>query len=66
MSCLFEGVSIVLYLRSVHIPAGWRGYVQSCYARVEEWTKKFQLDLEVRNIYYRDYKFFSLVIISQS
>jgi hypothetical protein len=63
MSCLFEGVSIVLHLRSVHIPAGWRGYVQSCYARVEEWTNKFQLDLEVRNIYYQDCKFFSLGII---
>jgi hypothetical protein len=59
MSCLFEGVSIVLHLRSVHIPAGWRGYVQSCYAGVEEWTNKFQLlNLEVQNIYYQDYKFF--------
>jgi hypothetical protein len=64
MSCLFEGVSIVLHLRSVYIPAGWRGYVQSCYARVEEWTNKFQLlDLEVWNIY-QDCKFFSLGIIS--
>jgi hypothetical protein len=51
MSCLFDGVSIELHLKSVHIPAGWRGYVQSCYAGVEEWTNKFQLDLEVRNIY---------------
>jgi hypothetical protein len=62
MSCLFEGVSIVLHLRSVHIPAGWRGYVQSCYARVEEWTNTFQLDLEVRNIYYQDCKFFFLSV----
>jgi hypothetical protein len=58
MSCLFEGVSIVLHLRSVPIPACWRGYVQSCYAKVEEWTNKFQLDLEARNIYYQDCKFF--------
>jgi hypothetical protein len=62
MSCLFEGVSIVLHLRSVHIPAGWRGYVQSCYTRVEEWTNTFQLDLEVRNIYYQDCKFFFLSV----
>ena len=57
MSYLFEGVSIVPHLRSVPILPGWRGYVQSCYAGVEEWTNKFQLDLEVRNIY-QDCKFF--------
>jgi hypothetical protein len=57
MSCLFEGVPIVLHLRSVHILPGWRVYVQSCHTGVEEWTNKFQLDLEVRNIY-QDCKFF--------
>jgi hypothetical protein len=30
---------------------------------IEEWTNKFQLDLEVRNIYYQDCKFFSLGVI---
>jgi hypothetical protein len=49
VSCLFEGAPIVLHLRSVPILPGWRGYVQSCYARVDEWTNKFQLDFEVRN-----------------
>jgi hypothetical protein len=61
-SCPVEGVSIVLRLRSVHILPGWRGYVQSCYASVEEWTNKFQLDLEVRNIYYQDCKFLFLSV----
>jgi hypothetical protein len=61
--CIVHVLSIVLHLRSVPILPGWRGYVQSCNAGVEEWTNKFQLDLEVQNIYQDCKCFFSLGII---
>jgi hypothetical protein len=57
MSCLFEGVSIVLHLKSAY--PSWLARIRSkllCWSRGMD--EQVQLDLEVRNIYYQDCKFF--------